>query len=112
MDPCYQRFFSAVGMREPVSDSLPFLEFPVSEQIKRLREKREEIDNQRDELDKQREQLVKQRDELNNQISKLMAQQESQKQITLHSDVKVKGYCQQFCSSAKAAANSHDNGAP
>ena len=69
------------------SDRLHFLEFPVSEQLKRLREKR-------DKLDKQREELDKQRDELDNQIFKLSAQQESQQQITLHSDVKVKGKCQ------------------
>ena len=78
----------------------------MSEQIKRLREKREEIDKQRDELDKQREELDKQRNELDNQIFKLSAQQESQQQITQHSDVKVKGNCQQLSSSAESAARS------
>ena len=72
--------------------------FPVSEQIKRLREKREELDKQREELDKQRE-------ELDIQISKLSAQHESQQQITLHYDVKVKGNCQQLRSSAESAAS-------
>ena len=95
-----------VGTRSE-SLGLPSLEFPVSEQIKRLKERREELDKQRDELDKQREELDKQReeldkqrDELDNQIFKLSAQQESQQQITLHSDVKVKGNCQQLRSSA------------
>ena len=67
----------------------------MSEQIKRLREKRDELDKQRDELD--------------NQISKLSALHESQQQITLHSDVKVKGNCQQLRSSAKFATWSHDD---
>ena len=84
----------------------------MSEQIKRLKERREELDKQQEELDKQREELDKQRDELDNQIFKLSAQQESQQQITLHSDVKVKGYCQQLHSSAESAARSHDDGAP
>ena len=88
------------------SESLRFLEFPVSEQIKRLKERREELDKQREELDKQREELDKQRDELDNQIFKLSAQQESQQQITLHSDVKVKENCQQLRSSAESAARS------
>ena len=77
----------------------------MSEQIKRLKERREE-------LDKQREELYKQRDELDNQIFKLSAQQESQQQITLHSDVKVKVHCQLLHSSAKSAASFRDNGAP
>ena len=107
-----------VGTRSE-SLGLPSLEFPVSEQIKRLKERREELDKQREELDKQqeeldkqREELDKQRDELDNQIFKLSAQQESQQQITLHSDVKVKGNCQQLRSSAESAAHSHDDGAP
>ena len=77
----------------------------MSEQIKRLKERREELDKQREELDKQREELDKQRDELDNQIFKLSAQQESQKQITQHSDVKVKVNCQQLHSSAESAAS-------
>ena len=83
----------------------------MSEQIKRLKERREELDKQREELDKQREELDKQRNELDNQIFKLSTQHESQQQITLHSDVKVKGNCQQFSSSAEFAARSHDDGA-
>ena len=77
-----------------------------------MKERREELDKQREELDKQREELDKQRNELDNQIFKLSAQQESLKQITLHSDVKVKGNCQQLSSSAEFAARSHDDGAP
>ena len=70
----------------------------MSQQIKRLEAKREELDKQREELDKQR-------DELDNQISKLSAWHESQQQITLHSDVKVKENCQQLRSSAESAAS-------
>ena len=81
-----------VGTRSE-SLGLPSLEFPVSEQIKRLKERREELDKQQEELDKQR-------NKLDNQIFKLSAQQESQQQITQHSDVKVKGNCQQLRSSA------------
>ena len=67
-----------------------------------MKEKREELDKQREELDKQRE-------ELDNQIFKLSAQQESQKQITQHSDVKVKVNCQQLHSSTESAASFPDD---
>ena len=83
----------------------------LDKQRDELDKQREELDKQRDELDKQREELDKQRDELDNQIFKVSAQQESQQQITLHSDVKVKGNCQQLSSSAEFAARSHDDGA-